>query len=113
MANPDEIERELRDYLEKEDNMRHSDKLSYLMVIINKHFGLDKIDHMVDHHDFDTFVSGAKSVYAQTSMPMNISGKELTPQNTNYVLVLEAFVGYLNRNKLLKRLVKFDHKEKK
>lgn len=113
MANPEEIERELRDYLEKESNMRHSDKLPYLMTIVTKHFGLDKIDHIVNYYDYDHIVNDAKAVYAQTSMPMNISGRELLPQQTNYVLVLEAFVAYLNRNKLLKRLIKFEHKEKK
>lgn len=113
MADPQEVEREIREYLNKESNMRDSDKLDYLMTIMNKHFGLDKIDHIVNYYDFDHTVNGAKSVYASTSMPMNISGRELTPQQTNYVLVLEAFVGYLNRNKLLKKLVKFEHKEKK
>jgi hypothetical protein len=113
MANPEEIERELREYLEKESNMRHADKLPYLMTIVNKHFGLDKIDHIVNYYDLDQTISGAKSVYASTSMPMNISGRELTPAQTNYVLVLEAFMAYLNRNKLLKRLIKFEHKEKK
>jgi len=113
MADPAEIERELRDYLEKEDNMRHSDKLPYLMLIINKHFGLDKIDHIVDYHDLDSIISHAKSVYAQTSMPMQISKKELSPSQTNYALVLEAFVGYLNRHKLIKRLIRLNHTEKK
>lgn len=113
MANPEEIEREIRDYLEKEGNMRHSDKLPYLMLIVNKHFGLDKFDHVVDYHDLDIgIISAAKAVYAQTSMPMKITKKELGPQETNYVLVLEAFVAYLNKNKLLKRLVRFDHREK-
>lgn len=112
MADPAEIERELRDYLEKEGNMRHADKLPYLMLIINKHFGLDKIDHIMDYYDLDRVIGGAKSVYAQTSMPMKISKRELTPQETNYVLVLESFVGYLNNKKLLKRLIKLDHKEK-
>jgi hypothetical protein len=113
MANPEEIEREFRDYLDKEGNMRHADKLPYLMIIVNKHFGLDKIDHIMDYHDLDMTINNAKSVYAQTSMPMNISGKELTPSQTNYVLVLESFVSYLNGRKLLKRLIKIDHKEKK
>lgn len=113
MADPNEIERELRDYLEKEEHMRHADKLPYLMLIVNKHFGLDKFDHIMDYHDLDMTISNAKGVYAQTSMPMNISGKELSPSQTNYVLVLEAFVSYLNGKKLLKRLVKFKHTEKK
>jgi hypothetical protein len=113
MADPAEIERELREYLEKEPHMWQSDKLPYLMLIINKHFGLDKMDHIIDYHDLDMIISDAKGVYSQTVMPMSISKKELTPSQTNYALVLEAFVGYLNKHKLIKRLIKFNHTEKK
>lgn len=113
MADPAEIERELKDYLDKEDNMRFSDKLPYLMIIINKHFAIDKIDHLVDYHDLDSIICEAKGTYAQTRMPMHVSGRELTPPETNYVLVLQAFVSYLNRNKLLKKLTKIDHRGKK
>lgn len=113
MADPTEIERELREYLEKESNMRHSDKLPYLMIIINKHFGLDKIDHMVDYHDLDALINNSKVAYVDTKMPISISCRELSTTHSNYVLILEAFVGYLNKNKLIKRLIKFDHREKK
>ena len=113
MADPDEIEREIREYLEKEPNMWQSDKLPYLMLIIKKHFGLDKFEHMVNYHDLDMVISDAKGTYSQTTMPMSISRKELTPNQTTHTLVLEAFVNYLNKHKLLKKLAKFDHTERR
>lgn len=109
MADPKQIEQELRAFLETEDNMRKSDRLPGLMAIINKHFELDKIDHMVNKYDLDSVISHAKTNYAGTIMPMYVSRKEVHATEMNYVLVIEAFVGYLNRNKLLKRLVKFDY----
>jgi hypothetical protein len=109
MADPGEIEIEIMQFLEKEENMRRSDKAQYLMAIINKHFAIDKFDHIMEHYDLERIVSEAKSSYAKTTMPMHISKKQVRPSDINYVLVLEAFVNYLNRNKLLKRLVKFDY----
>ncbi len=108
MADAKQIEQELREFLEKEDHLRKSDKLPYLMAIINKHFEIDKMDHMMNHYDFQTILSFAKSQYPGTTMPMYVTRKEIHSSEINYVLIIEAFVGYLNKNKLLKRLVKFD-----
>lgn len=110
MADAKQIEQELREFLMKEDNIRKSDKLPYLMAIINKHFELDKIDHMVNHYDMMLIISNAKSNFAGTTMPMSISRKEVHSTEVPHVLIFEAIVGYLNRNKLLKRLVKIDYR---
>lgn len=109
MANPEQIEQEIKEYLQIEENLRGADKLAYLMAIVNKHFAIDKIDHTVDYQDLQNSVNNAKSSYARTTLPMYISKREVHPQEVNHVLVLEAFIGYLNKNKLLKRLVKFDY----
>src|SRR5271166_6535998 len=109
MANPEEIEQELRQFLAIEDTIRKSDKIVYLMAIINKHYSMDQITHVASHHDLGALVDDAKRMWASTKMPMVISKKEVDNQYVNYVLILEAFVGYLNQHKLLKKLIKFDH----
>lgn len=113
MADPAQIEQELLEYLEKEPNLRRSDRIKYLMSIINKHFEQDKVDHSVNHYDFQLMLSNAKHEFTQIALPMEISRKEVHSQEAVYVLMMEAFVGYLNRNKLLKRLVRFDHTRRK
>lgn len=110
MADPAQIEQELRDYLEKEPNLRRSDRLPYLMTIIKKHFELDKVDHMMNYDDFSQMLSHAKSSFAQTTLPMYVTRKQVEGVEINYVLMLEAFTSYLSRNKLLKRLVKIDYR---
>lgn len=110
MADPAQIEQEIRAFLNIEDNIRKSDRLPYLMAIINKHYATDQVDHVVIHHDLSAMISYAKSQYATTKLPILISNKQVDGVELNYVLIMEAFVNYLNRNKLLKRLVKFDHK---
>jgi hypothetical protein len=110
MADAKQIEQELREYLEREDHLRKSDKLPYLMTIINKHFEIDKIDHMISHRDLSDMIGYAKSSFAQLTMPVCVSKKEVHNSEINHVLIIEALVGYLNKHKLLKRLVKFDYR---
>lgn len=109
MANPEQIEQELRDFLANEDTIRKSDRIHALMAIFNKHFGLDKIDHIASRYDLEQCIDNAKTAWPKATMPMYISKREITGQDVNYLLILEAFIGYLNKNKLLKKLVKFDH----
>jgi len=113
MANPDQIEQELREYLDIEKNLRSSDRLPYLMSIINKHFAVDKIDHVIDYSDLDDIVARAKINWVNTTLPIEISRKTVDGQIVNYVLVIESLVEYLNKNKLLRRLIKFDHTRRK
>jgi hypothetical protein len=110
MSDPKQIEQELRIFLANEDNIAKSDRLEYLMAIVNKQFALDKIDHLVIYYDLNDIIGRAKTAYAKTSLPMNISKHDVRDQEANYVLVLETFIGYLNKHKVLKRLVKFDHR---
>lgn len=110
MSDPAQIEQELREFLEIEDNIRKGERLTYLMAIINKHFAMDKVEHMIIDYDLTDIISGAKSAYPKATMPMYISKREFGNVEFNYVLVLESFIGYLNKNKLLKRLVKFDYR---
>ena len=113
MANPDQIEQELREYLSIEDNLRKEDRLQYLMTIVNKHFGIDKVDHTIISYDFDQLVNYAKGQWARTTMPIELSKREVHGNDVNYILIIEAFIGYLNKHKLLKRLVKFDYSRRK
>ncbi len=109
MANPEQIEQELREFLQNEDSIHKGDRIHALMAIVNKHFALDKIDHIASKFDLDCCISEAKRVWPLTKMPMNISKKEVSSHDVVHVLILEAFVEFLNKNKLLKKVVKFDH----
>jgi hypothetical protein len=109
MADPNQIEQELREYLTKDNNLRHEDKLSYLMAIMNKHFAIDEIPHVVNHRDLMDVISAAKSSFATSDMSRNISNKKVDGYDFPHVLMIESILGYLNKHKLLKRLVKFDY----
>ncbi len=109
MADPKQIEQELREYLEREPNLRRDDRIVYLMNIMNKHFENDKIEHMINYRDLTEMISNAKASWPTKPLPMRITGQTVDSTEVPHVLIIEALVGYLNRNKLLRRLVKFQY----
>jgi len=108
MANPEQIEQELRTYLEEERNLSKPDRLKHLMAIFDKHFGLDQTQHLINDHDLHDIVGYAKTLYVHKTMPMKISRADVPANHVNHVLIMESFIMYLNKSKLLKKLVGFD-----
>lgn len=108
MADIEQIERELKAYLEEEDNLSKQDKFTYLKAIFDKHYTLEKMDHMIHIKDFNDIVSYAKSRFADTALPMRISDKEVHMSEAANALMIDSVIVYLNKMKLLKRLVKIN-----
>lgn len=111
MSDPQQLERELREYLEKEPNLRRADRLEFLKSIFNKHLEFNKLEHMLNKGDLHDILSGAKFHYANAKLPVRVTKKQLDSGEAVNVSILESFIGYLNKNHLLKRLVKLDYTE--
>jgi hypothetical protein len=111
MSDPQELDRELREYLEKEPNLRRDDRLKYLKTLFNKHQELSALDHIVPHKDLYEIFGGAKEKYTNQKLPAMISRKRLDGNELTHIAMIESFVSYLNKNHLLKKLVKFDYTE--
>lgn len=109
MSEPQPIEKDLREYLEKEPNLRREDRLLYLKTIFDKHFTVSKLDHMLTNRDLFDIVSDAGANFSSQRLPMSISKKQVEQSAFRHVATIEAFISYLNRMNLLKRLVKFDY----
>lgn len=111
MSDREQVEREIREFLEKADNLTRDDKIKYLRALFEKHFEFQKLDHLVNYYDFHYIVSCAKSNYLQIKTPALISRKHLSPHETAHVAMIQAVVGYLNQKGLLRKLIKFDFTE--
>jgi hypothetical protein len=111
MSDPQQIERDLRDYLEKEPNLNKTDRLTYLQTIFHKHLEVGKLEHLVTGQDLFVMFSEAKQRYSKTKFPVTVSKKQLDYPEGVHMVVLEAFIGYLNRMKLLKKLIRFDYRD--
>ena len=108
MSNPQEIERELREYLEKEPNLRRDERLVYLRTIFNKHLEFGKLEHVVNAGDLFDIISGAKSNYTKAPLPMRISKRPIDSSELPHVAMIESFISYLNKMSLLRKVVRFD-----
>lgn len=111
MSDPQQLDRELREYLEKEPNLRREDRLVYLNLIFNKHLEISKLEHIVNSHDLFDIISGAKAAYTRFYLPIKITRKQVDNSDIANVAVIESTLSYLNKLNLLKRLVKFDYTE--
>lgn len=111
MSELEEIERDLREYLQKEPNLRREDRLAYLTTIFHKRMELKKLEYVINHNDYFSVLGQAKNFYVKMTLPVRMSRKELLANDATHIAVLESFISYLNRNNLLKKLVKFDYTE--
>lgn len=111
MSELQEIERELREYLQKEPNLKREDRLEYLMSIVSKRIKINKLDHLINNSDYFKILSNAKSNYINMKLPVRISSKELEANDAIHVAVVESMLAYLNKNNLLKKFVRFDYTE--
>lgn len=109
MSDAEQLDRDLREYLEKEPNLRREDRLKYLKILFNRHFEIDKLDHVVNSNDLFHVISEAKSKFAKQNSQIFVSRKKLDNSELIHIAMIESFISYLSRNSLLKRLVKFDY----
>jgi hypothetical protein len=111
MSDPQQIEKDLREYLEKEPNLSRQDRLSYLQTIFHKYLEINKLEHNITSQDLFLIFSEARTHYTKMKTPTKVGRKVLDPAESVHMAVMEAFLLYLGRTKLLNRLVKFDYKD--
>jgi hypothetical protein len=56
-------------------------------------------------------MADARQQYIKLKTPVKIGRKVLDPEEAVHIAVIEAFLLYLGRTKLLRKLVKFDYKD--
>lgn len=109
MSNKDSVDKDLQEYLAQADNLKNADKLNYLRALFDKHFIFNKLDHSIIRHDLYSIASAAKGQFSNQRARPHISGKQVDSSELTTIAVIEAFIGYLNRNELLKRHVSLDY----
>jgi hypothetical protein len=113
MSDTEHIKKDLVEYLDKEPNLRRDDRLSYLQTIFHKHLEIKKLEHLVTHKDLFIIFSEAKKQYIKLKTPLQVSAKELEPSEVIHMAVIEAFLLYLGRFKLLNKFIRIDYRDMK
>lgn len=111
MSNPEQLDQELREYLEKEPNLRRDERINYLRIIVKKHLEFNTLMHVINYYDIFNIINTSKVNYANFKLPLKISKKQIDNSDVTHVAMIESVIGYLNKMNLLKKPVKFDHEE--
>ena len=69
--------------------------------------------HKITAKDLYDIISTAAGKYPTATIPMILGETKLSHGESVNVLLLETFIGYLNKNGLLTKMVDFDHKKRK
>ncbi len=109
MSINEEIDRDLRGYLIKADNLRNEDRLALLKTIFHKHLELNKMDYVISSGDLFLILSDAKSEFGKLPSNPEISSRPVPKGELVAISVIEAFVTFLNRNDMLKRMPMIDY----
>jgi hypothetical protein len=113
MSDKDQVDREIREYLQKESNLTSDDKLKYLRALFEKHFEFQKLDHLLNYHDFHDIISYAKTKYLHIKTPALISNRHLYPSEVAHAAMIESILSHLNSKGLLKKVVKIHYTDER
>ena len=105
-----EFEKDINEYFAKEQDKNERYKVELLKEIFEKHIEAYKVVHTVTVDDFLVVLTEARKHYIKATFPVRMGNKELETQDGIYLSVLEAFTYYLGRNKLVRKIIKFDYK---
>lgn len=105
----EKVIQEIAEYLVKEPNMMRSDRKEALERIVDREFYEREKTHVINRIDLLQMVSNGGAIIAKMKMPVCISNKQIDQTDVRHVAMIEAIIGYLNRNGLLNRPVDFDY----
>lgn len=106
---------DMKQFLDDIENQSHADKLISLQNLMDKYIHLNTCDYSMDHYDLRSIIGSAKGKFSNDSMPIFLGDKKrkVTQGELPHMMMIEATIGWLNKNNCLKRLPKFDKREDK
>jgi hypothetical protein len=111
MSNPDQLDRELREYLEREPNLGTNERLLFLRSIFSKHLDFNKLEHIINTTDFANIINTSKVEYANLRLPMKISKRLVDNTDYPHVAMINSVISYFNKHSMLRRTVRFDDRD--
>lgn len=110
MMLPEELLNDISLFLTKIDELTHSDRKELLLIVLKKHFLLDRSELLLSKYDYDMIISKAKTDFSENAIPTSISGKTIDHKDSINILLIESVINTLNSKGALKRLPKFDRR---
>lgn len=110
-----QMEDDMKQFLDNIESQSHGDRVVTLRNLLEKYVHLNTCDYMMDHFDLQSIVGSAKTKFSNDKMPIFLGEKkrQVMQSELPHMMMIEATIGWLNKNNCLKRLPKFDKREDK
>lgn len=103
----EEMERDIKDYLDKIDNMNENDKRDALRLLFVKHLHLENSEFLLGKYEFNCIISNAKTNFVNQSTHVTVEGKDIQQEHKRIICIAQAVIGELRKLKVLHKVVKF------
>ena len=112
----EQIEVDIKRFFEQIENQDASSQIQTLRNLIDKYVHLSTANYMMDSHDLSSIVSDAKARFARDSAVIYIKSgsisRRVQQDELANLFVIEAAIAHLNKKDCLKRMPKFDKRDK-
>lgn len=109
----EQVEVDIKEFFDQIDTQNTEDKNKTLRFLLDKYIHLSTSERLMDWHDLNSIISGAKSNFADKAFPVFLGNKKrkvYENEQANLCMV-ESVIMHLNKNDCLKKLPKFDYRE--
>jgi hypothetical protein len=109
----DNLDSDIIRFFKDIENQSDSDKIQTLRNLMDKYIHLSKADHMMDKVDFNNIIGLAKKGIVDIALPAKLGKSDIPVLETEIpnLCIIEATIGFLNKNGCLKKLPKFDYRK--
>lgn len=104
---PEEIDRDIIDFLDKIEHLSVNDQREALRLLFIKHLHLENSDFFLGKYEFNTIISKAKTNFVQQSTKPVIEDLEIRQEHKHILAIIEATIGELRHLNILHKIVKF------
>lgn len=104
------LEKQVREYLTTAESLGFQDRVLLLINLIEKITIIDRGNLNFTKQNLSEITSRAKSIFANTPMPIKVSGSELDYSEINQFAMVMATVDFLTLRDALKKQIEVEKK---
>jgi len=112
----EQLEVDILRFFENIDNQDESGKRQTLRDLMDKYIHLSRSTYLMDSYDLKEIISGAKNAFSRDSAVIYIKSgsisRRVCQDELANLFVIEATISHLSKKDCLKRLPKFDKRDK-
>jgi hypothetical protein len=112
MNDSDDFEKDLQDFFARSEHLSPEDKKRFLLNLFQKHVLMNQSDLLMSSFDLEEIVSSAKLEYGHTALPLEIGGKEVSPDRIMHYCIVNSTISFLNKNQALRRRSNFKRRHR-